>query len=352
MPRARRRSPRPRRRGAAAAARRAPRRPARRRSASHPRARPPRRLGGARLPPRAPPAPRCSSAGAAPVPMRRLHRGRALRGRSSRAASTPPAYRLRFRFADGAALERDDPYRFLPDARRARPAPARRGHAPAALREARRAPARPSTASRASPSPSGRPTRGASAWSATSTAGTAALHPMRALGGSGIWELFVPGLGRGDALQVRDRRPRRRAARSRPTRSPSPPSCARRPPSVVFDHDALRLGRRRRGWQRAPDASRAREPDRDLRGAPRLLDARRAARAAAGSPTASSPPRLADYVRRPRLHPRRAAAGRRAPVRRLLGLPGRPATSRPPRRFGTPDDFKYFVDRCTSAASA
>ena len=36
------------------------------------------------------------------------------------------------------------------------------------------------------------------------------LHPMRSLGSSGIWELFVPERGDGRALQVRD--PRRRTA--------------------------------------------------------------------------------------------------------------------------------------------
>jgi hypothetical protein len=35
-------------------------------------------------------------------------------------------------------------------------------------------------------------------------------HPMRSLGSSGVWELFVPGVGPGAALQVRDPRRRRR----------------------------------------------------------------------------------------------------------------------------------------------
>ena len=41
----------------------------------------------------------------------------------------------------------------------------------------------------------------------------------------------------------------------------------------------------------------------------------------ASSPTASSAPRLADYVARHGLHPRRAPAGHGAPVLRLVGLP-------------------------------
>ena len=45
------------------------------------------------------------------------------------------------------------------------------------------------------------------------------LHPMRSLGSSGIWELFVPDVGEGAALQVRDpHRGRRPAAQGRPVR--------------------------------------------------------------------------------------------------------------------------------------
>ena len=33
------------------------------------------------------------------------------------------------------------------------------------------------------------------------------LHAMRSLGSNGIWELFLPGVGAGRALQVRDPRP-------------------------------------------------------------------------------------------------------------------------------------------------
>ena len=75
------------------------------------------------------------------------------------------------------------------DARRPRPAPDRRGPARATVDGARRA----SRARAASRSPSGRPTRRACGWSATSPAG--APHdgwPMRSLGSSGVWEVFVP----------------------------------------------------------------------------------------------------------------------------------------------------------------
>ena len=67
---------------------------------------------------------------------------------------------------------------------------------------------------------------------------------------------------------------------------------------------------------------------------------------------ATSAEQLADHVARARLHPRRAAAGRRAPVRRIVGLPGHRLlradgalrhARRLPLRSSTP---------CTSAASA
>ena len=61
---------------------------------------------------------------------------------------------------------------------------------------------------------------------------------------------------------------------------------------------------------------------------------------------------LADAARRlrhrPRLHPRRAPAGRRAPVRRLLGLPGH-VLLRADLPLRHPDDFRYLVDRLHQA---
>ena len=50
----------------------------------------------------------------------------------------------------------------------------------------------------------------------------------------GVWEIFVPALGRGRAVQVRDRRRGRHSCcRSRPTRSASAPSCVPATASVV-----------------------------------------------------------------------------------------------------------------------
>ena len=73
---------------------------------------------------------------------------------------------------------------------------------------------------RACRSRSGRPTPGASGWSATSPAGarTTAGRCGRS-GGSGVWEIFVPGATAGQPLQVPDPRRRRAlAGQGRPAR--------------------------------------------------------------------------------------------------------------------------------------
>ena len=223
------------------------------------------------------------------------------------------------------------------------------GPARAPVREARRATCSSSTASPAPRSRSGRRTRARSASSATSTAGTAAVNPMRSLGGSGVWELFVPGVEPGSLLQVRAARARRAArAEGRPVR-PSPPSGPLRPPrwSTTSRHDwgdADWLERRRArrpldeplsiyevhlgSWRRNPL-----EGNRSLY----LPRARRRAR------------RLR---RRPGLHPRRAAARDGAPVRAGRGATRSIGYYAPTSRLGTPDEFCAFVDRLHAAGSA
>ena len=69
-----------------------------------------------------------------------------------------------------------------------------------------------STASPAPRSPSGRRPRGRSRSSATSTPGTGACTRCARSARRGIWELFLPGVGAGRALQVRDPRAGRRAS--------------------------------------------------------------------------------------------------------------------------------------------
>ena len=64
-------------------------------------------------------------------------------------------------------------------------------------------------------------------------------HPMRSLGGSGVWELFLPGVGSRRQVQVRDLRPGRRvASQGRPDGGAAP-----------------RLPRRRRRWSSNPATS-------------------------------------------------------------------------------------------------
>ena len=123
--------------------------------------------------------------------------GRAVRGAGARADRRRP-YTLRRasrrRQRHGAAAR---PVPVLADARRRRPPPVRRGPPRAAVGGARR-PRRWSTrASPAPPSRCGRRRPGPSASSATGTAGTAAATRCARSAPSGVWELFVPGVGHG-----------------------------------------------------------------------------------------------------------------------------------------------------------
>ena len=105
------------------------------------------------------------------------------------------------------------------DARRARPAPARRGPPRGAVGRASARTCASSRASAARRSPSGRRPRAPSRVVGDFNCWDGRIHPMRSLGSSGIWELFLPGVGGGAALQVRDPRPGRRdPAEGRPGR--------------------------------------------------------------------------------------------------------------------------------------
>ena len=103
-------------------------------------------------------------------------------------------------------------------------------------------------------------------------------HPMRSLGSSGVWELFVPGVGERRAVQVRHPAAPTACGGRRPTRWPS---TTEHPP-------ATRLGRVRRrptsgatttGSTRAPDAAPHDAADERLRGAPRVVATRAVATA-------------------------------------------------------------------------
>ena len=144
------------------------------------------------------------------------------------------------------------------------------------------------------------------------------LYPMRSLGESGIWELFVPGVERRDEVQVRDPDAGRPAApEERPARLPHRGAAGKRLGRLGGE---ARLARR--GVARAPGGRRpAARSDVGLRGPPRLV----AAQPARGQSPAELP-RARGRARRlrlrPRLHARRAAAGDGASLLRLLGLPG------------------------------
>ena len=117
----------------------------------------------------------------------------------------------------------------------------------------------------------GRPTRSASASSATSTAGTAASHPMRRLVPSGVWELFIPDLPDGACYKyevrttaghlLREGRSVRAALRGAAEHGVG-----------HLDRTAATSGATR-DWMRDRPVGRrlARPADVDLRGAPRIV---------------------------------------------------------------------------------
>ena len=109
------------------------------------------------------------------------------------------------------------------------------------------------------------------------------LHPMRSLGSSGIWELFIPGVGDGHEVQVRDPHAGRPAARQgRPARVRGRGAAGER----VDRAAARRTSGPTPSGSSAPSAARrAARADVDLRGAPRLV----AAQPARGQPLAHVP---------------------------------------------------------------
>ena len=96
-------------------------------------------------------------------------------------------------------------------------------------------------------------------------------HPMRSLGGAGVWELFVPGVEPGTRYKFSVCGPDgvwRDKADPMATFAEMPPATA----SVVYQ-SAYDVGRRRLA-RRARRAAAADQPDVRLRGAPRVLAAR------------------------------------------------------------------------------
>ena len=93
--------------------------------------------------------------------------------------------------------------------------------------------------------------------------------PMRSLGSTGVWELFVPGLGDGHPVQVPDPRAGRRVAGEGRPDGLRAPRCPPATASVVF---TLGYEWADDDWMAGRGADRpARGPMSDLRGAPRLV---------------------------------------------------------------------------------
>ena len=139
----------------------------------------------------------------------------------------------------------------------------------------------------------------------------ARAYPMRSLGSSGVWEIFIPG------VQVGSRYRYHVLGADGTWREKSDPMAfaTEVPPlnASVVTESALRVGRRRVAG-RAGGRRLARAADERLRGARRLL---------AAGPVLPPAGRRARRLRgRGRLHPHRVHAAGRAPLRRLLGLPG------------------------------
>ena len=200
-------------------------------------------------------------------------------------ADLPLRYELEVAYPDGNAFTAPRPVRVPADARRPRPPPRRRGPARGALRAARRARARGRRRHGHARSPSGRRTRASVSVVGDFNGWDGRLHPMRSLGSSGIWELFVPGVGPGarykfelhgaDGDAAPEGRPVAFAAEE-------PPQTA----SVVHRSE-LRVERRRlaRGARRARPAARPMSIyEVHLGSWRRTLDGQ-----PAGAPTASSP---------------------------------------------------------------
>ena len=142
-------------------------------------------------------------------------------------------------------------------------------------------------------------------------------HMLQSRGASGVWELFVPGVGARRPVQVRDPQPQHRRGdrEGRSVRARRRAAPRHREPRR--GGSGLRLARRR--LARAPRAlGLAARADVHLRGA-RGLVAAPSGRPALHLPRAGRAPRA--VRRRDGVHARRADADLRAPARRVVGLP-------------------------------
>ena len=184
-----------------------------------------------------------------------------------------PDYRLRVAFADGHELEIDDPYRYGRVLTRLRPAPVRRGHAPAGFREVRRAPDLESAGRRRALRRVGAQRRSRQRGRRLQRLGRP-RHPMRLLVPAGVWEIFIPDFRTARNTSSRSaRRPGRCC--TRPIRSASRSRCRRGPRRSSGTSRGYEWRDRRLDSARASAATRgSTRPMSDLRGAPRIVGAR------------------------------------------------------------------------------
>jgi 1,4-alpha-glucan branching enzyme len=257
--------------------------------------------------------------------------------------TVPATYRLRFRFADGNAWERDDPYRFLPTL----------GDVDLHLlnegthrRLGERLGARPLTID-------GVAGTAFAVWAPAARRVSVVgdfcrwdgrLLPMRQLGSSGVFELFVPDVGPGAYYKYELLTPEGQLRLKTDPVGASferPPSWAARvfQSEYRWGDDAWMAARRTRDLAREPMlvyevhlGSWARVPEEDNR----QLRYREIA------------PRLAEHVRRLGFTHVELLPVMEHP---FDGSWGYQVTGyyAPTSRFGTPDDFRFFVDTCHQA---
>ena len=146
------------------------------------------------------------------------------------------------------------------------------------------------------------------------------VHPMRRLVPSGVWELFVPDLADGARYKFEVRTTSRAPAAQDRSLRPILRGAAAIGGDRLQDVE-LRLGRRGVDGGPCPGARLARSPDGHLRSPPRLVEAR--ARRRQPLADLSRAGRAARALRPGHgLHARRVDAGPRAPLQRVVGLPG------------------------------